>query len=74
MNSVNRCGTKISVPEIARMFNVTEKTVYGWVKSGLSHSLEKIIGKRTRIIICPDDVVAFHKKIETKAKNKQDGV
>jgi transposase-like protein len=57
----------LTVAEIARKFGVTKMAVYLWINDGLEHSKEKIIGRRTRIVIDPSDVVKYH---ENKVKSK----
>ncbi len=50
-----------TVREIASMFDVTPVSVRNWLKDGLPHSREKVIGSKTRIVIDPKDVVEYHK-------------
>ena len=61
-----------SVPEIAKEFGVTKMAVYYWIKGGLIHKKERIIRRKERIIIDPEDVVKFLKltKREIKANIK----
>ena len=53
-----------TIEETAKMFNVTRVTIYNWLKDGLKHSKEKVIGRKTRIIIDPVDVIEYHKSKE----------
>jgi len=53
-----------TVIEIAKMFGVTKIAVYNWISNGLKHSTEKVIGIKTRIVIDPADVIAYHKAKE----------
>lgn len=53
-----------TVAEIAVMFGVKRPTVYSWLKDGLKHEREKIVGRKTRIIINPADVMDYHKSKE----------
>jgi len=62
-----------SVQEIAVMFEVSRNAVYKWIRSGLKHKREKIIGKPLRIIIDPADVYAFHKSQETAHIKTKEG-
>jgi predicted DNA-binding protein YlxM (UPF0122 family) len=55
-----------TVDEIAKQFNVTKQAVYLWIKAGLKVEMEKVIGRKTRQTITPDDVVKFHKNKEVK--------
>lgn len=48
-----------TVPEIAEEFGVTKMAVYHWIKGGLAHKKERVIRRRERIIIDPDEVVKF---------------
>ena len=50
---------KLSVAKIADKFNVTKAGVYYWIDNGLPFEKEKIIGKKPRKIIDPDDVYDF---------------
>ena len=59
-------NSKKSVEEISKQFNVSRTAMYNWLKAGLKHSCEKVIGIKVRIIIDPDDVVLFHKSLITK--------
>lgn len=54
------------VKEIATMFGVSGVTVRRWLNDGLPYKLEKIIGRRTRIIIDVADVYNYHKSKEKK--------
>ncbi len=53
--------------EIAEIFNVTKSAVYLWINKGLPHKKERLIGKRERIIIDPEEVLKF-----LKLTNKDD--
>jgi transposase len=53
-----------TIEETAKMFNVTRVTIYNWLKDGLKHSKEKLIGRKPRIIIDPIDVIEYHKSKE----------
>jgi len=53
-----------TIEETAKMFNVTRVTIYNWLKDGLKHSKEKIIGRKPRVIIDPIDVIEYHKSKE----------
>ena len=48
-----------TVKEIAEEFGVTKMSVYNWLKDGLPHKKERVIGIRKRTIINPEDVVMF---------------
>ncbi len=48
-----------TVAEIAAEFGVTSMGVRYWIKKGLKHKTEKVIGIKTRIVINPDDVREF---------------
>ena len=49
-----------TVAEIAKMHGISKVAVYNWIKAGLLHKKEKVIGIKTRVIIDPKDVVEFH--------------
>lgn len=51
---------RLTVSETAERFEVTKMSVYNWIKNGLKHDTEKIIGKKPRIVIDPEDVKKFH--------------
>jgi excisionase family DNA binding protein len=53
-----------TVSEIAVMFGVKRQTVYTWIQDGLKHKREKVVGRKTRIIINPADVMEYHKSKE----------
>lgn len=53
-----------TVDEIAEMYGVTGTAVRNWIAEGLVCQKQKLIGKRTRIVIKPEDVIAFHKSKE----------
>jgi len=53
-----------TVEEISKMFGVSRITIYKWIKEGMKTSKEKVIGKRTRTVIDPADVIAYHKTFE----------
>jgi len=61
-----------TVTETAEMFGVSRNAVYKWLRSGLKHSREKIIGKNVRIIIDPAEIYAFHKAKEIPKNNKEE--
>lgn len=48
-----------TVVEIAKEFGVTKMAVYHWVNGGLPHKKERVIRRRERTIIDPEDVVKF---------------
>lgn len=50
---------KYTVREIADIFSVSGTAVRNWIKAGLPHDTEKVIGLRRRIVIDPDDVYEF---------------
>lgn len=54
-----------TVDEIAEMYNVTGTAVRNWISQGLVCQKQKIIGKRTRVVIKPEDVIQFHKSKES---------
>jgi predicted site-specific integrase-resolvase len=56
-----------TVSEVAKEFGVTKMAVYHWIKGGLLHKKERVIGKKERIIINSSDVVKFLKL--TKGSN-----
>jgi len=62
---------KLSVAKIADKFNVTKAGVYYWIDNGLPFEKEKIIGKKPRKIIDPDDVYDFL-GLERKTKGAED--
>ena len=45
--------------EIAKQFGVTVQAVGLWIKNGLPYTTERIVGRKARRIISPDDVVKF---------------
>ena len=51
-----------TVTETAKIFGVSRITVYNWLHDGLNSSKEKVIGRMTRIIIDPLDVIKYHKE------------
>ena len=51
----------ISIQKISNNFKVSEVAVRKWVKKGLPHRKEKIIGRRARIVIRKSDVKKFLK-------------
>lgn len=55
-----------TVEETGKMFGVTRNTVYRWIRDGLKYKREKVIGRKTRIVIDPSDVLEYHKKKEGK--------
>lgn len=61
---VEREVTVKTVIEIAKMFGVSRIAVYNWIADGLKYSREKLIGRKTRIVIDPSDVLEYHKKKE----------
>jgi len=60
-----------SVMEISRMFGVSRTAVYKWILGGLPCKLEKAIGHKTRTIIDPVDVYAYHKSKEQKKEKSE---
>ena len=50
-----------TVKEIAEMFNVTPPSVRFWIKNGLKHKTEKVIGIKPRVVIDPKDVEDYLK-------------
>lgn len=48
-----------SVAEIAEQFGVTTMGVRYWISKGLPFKTEKIIGRKKRKVIDPDDVYKF---------------
>jgi len=48
-----------TVKEIAEIFGVSIPGVYLWVRNGLPHKKERIVGRKKRIVIDPKDVVNF---------------
>ena len=60
-----------NIKEIATMFEVSGSAVRKWVADGLPHRYEKIIGRKTRVVIDPADVIAFHKSKERKAEKTE---
>ena len=63
-NIVKGGDTMKTVLETAEMFSVTRSAVYLWLRDGLKHESEKVIGRKTRIIIDPQDVIEYHKSKE----------
>jgi predicted DNA-binding transcriptional regulator AlpA len=55
-----------TVIEISKMFGVSRIAVYNWIKDGLPHSREKVIGVKTRVVINPSDVIEYHKSKEKR--------
>lgn len=55
-----------TVQGIADKFGVSGVAVRNWLKDGLPYKLEKIIGRKTRIIIDVADVYNYHKSKEKK--------
>jgi uncharacterized protein YjcR len=56
------------IKEIAKMFGVSGVSVRNWLIDGLPYKKEKVIGRRTRIVIDPADVYAYHKAKENIVK------
>lgn len=48
-----------TVAEIANMFGVTTQGVRYWLSKGLKHSTERVLGRKERIIIDPEEVKKF---------------
>ena len=53
------------------MFGVSRTAVYKWILGGLPCKLEKAIGHKTRTIIDPVDVYAYHKSKEQKKEKSE---
>lgn len=51
----------IPVSEIAKMFGVSKMGVKYWLDKGLKFKTEKIVGRKVRKIISPEDVKEFLK-------------
>jgi DNA-binding transcriptional MerR regulator len=49
----------LSVFETAKQRGVTPMAVRYWIKKGLKHSKERVIGKKEYIVINPKDVDTF---------------
>jgi hypothetical protein len=52
---------KLTVAEIAKIYNVTTAGVRYWVSKGLKYDIEKVIGIKPRKVINPKDVDDFLK-------------
>lgn len=50
---------KLTVREIAELYNVSGMGVRYWIKKGLHYEIEKVIGIKPRIVINPKDVDKF---------------
>ena len=48
-----------TVREIAKRYGVTRAAVYYWLRDGLPHKKERIVGRKERVIIDPADVRDF---------------
>tara|TARA_R100000750_G_C2341927_1_gene94559 strand:+ start:162 stop:350 length:189 start_codon:yes stop_codon:yes gene_type:complete len=48
-----------TVKEISEQFGVTTMGVRYWINRGLKHKMEKVVGRKERIIINPVDVDSF---------------
>ncbi len=50
---------RLTVNEIAEKYGVSKQRVYQWLKQGLKHTRQRTIGKRTAIVVKPEDLAAF---------------
>ena len=62
-----------SIKEISVMFEVSRNSVYNWIADGLKYKREKLIGRKTRVIIDPSDVIAYHKAKEVEKVESTEG-
>lgn len=55
-----------TVKETAKLFRVSSVAVRNWIKDGLPHEKEKVVGIKTRIVIDYKDVIEYHKAKEKR--------
>ena len=51
----------VSVPEAAKMFEVTKTTMNNWIKAGLPYTTIKVFGKGNVRMVHPEDVEKYIK-------------
>lgn len=63
----------LTVKDVCKIYNITKRSVYNWIKEGLPYKQEKVIGKKTYMIIDQNDIDKFHSANRKQIEESNEG-
>ena len=58
-----------TIKEVAKLYDVSENTIRKWIRDGMSHRVEKVIGIRPRIVL---DIADISRYLQSKERSWED--